>query len=155
VGENLERTLLTAAEAAHHIITSPPTGVKNMSEWAKKQACWAQLQRMQIKYGPWIMKCLIDTADAAAVVKAARQDIALDDAIDAQKQVFDLGADYWRDALSWGRTKRLLAPSEAVVLALCANMPTKLPTDRQCVIAMTALNKILDAGYSAAEAAEE
>lgn len=155
VGESLERSLLVAAEAAHHVITSPPTGVKNMSEWAKKQACWAQLQRMEIEYGPWIMKCLIDPAEAAAVVKAARREVSLDNGIDAQKEVFDLGADYWRDALSWGRAKRLLAPREAGVLALCAGMPMKLPSEKQCIVAMAALHKILDAGYSAAEAAAE
>jgi hypothetical protein len=39
VSEPLARALMTAAAAAHDVITHPPVGVRNMSEWAKQQAC--------------------------------------------------------------------------------------------------------------------
>ena len=41
----LERASMAAAEAANRVITNPPPGVRNMSEWAKKQACWAELAK--------------------------------------------------------------------------------------------------------------
>ncbi|MFN7883474.1 MAG: AIPR family protein, partial [bacterium] len=40
VPDALQRALLLAAAQAHGVITHPPAGVRNMSEWAKQQACW-------------------------------------------------------------------------------------------------------------------
>ena len=38
----LEEALKVTAKAANEQITNPPDGVRNFSEWAKKQACWKE-----------------------------------------------------------------------------------------------------------------
>ena len=38
VPEALQAALLLAAAEAHDVVTHPPVGVRNMSEWAKQQA---------------------------------------------------------------------------------------------------------------------
>lgn len=40
VPEAMMRDLLAACEAAADVLTSPATGLKNVTEWAKKQECW-------------------------------------------------------------------------------------------------------------------
>ncbi len=52
VTSELSDALLLAAEAAAEVITHPEEGVNNITEWAKKQACWAVVQRTEIDYGP-------------------------------------------------------------------------------------------------------
>ena len=64
VPPNLERACIAAAEAANAVITSPPAGIQNMSEWAKKQACWADLAKRPVEYGSDFWDNLIDQADA-------------------------------------------------------------------------------------------
>lgn len=40
VSEALLADLLAACEAAADVLTSPAAGLKNITEWAKKSACW-------------------------------------------------------------------------------------------------------------------
>ena len=50
VPEALRRALLVAAAEANNMITHPPSGVRNMSEWAKQQACWNGLKGRRLDY---------------------------------------------------------------------------------------------------------
>lgn len=50
VQEPLLKALLVAAEQAHHVITHPPQGIRNMSEWAKRQACWNDFRSRKLAY---------------------------------------------------------------------------------------------------------
>jgi hypothetical protein len=50
VPEPLLGALLIAAEGAHHAITHPPQGIRNMSEWAKRQACWNDFRGRKLAY---------------------------------------------------------------------------------------------------------
>lgn len=52
IPKGLEDALVSAAAEAHDVITNPPEGIRNMSEWAKKQACWATLQARELTYSP-------------------------------------------------------------------------------------------------------
>lgn len=56
VAKELQHCLIIAAEFANEGITSPPEGISNLSEWAKKEACWQQMQ----KYIPALTKKLPD-----------------------------------------------------------------------------------------------
>lgn len=74
---NLDDALLVAAEAAQSVILSPPPGLKNMSEWAKKQACWKALSDRAVQYSQELKDLLIEPDDALAEVRDARNDKAL------------------------------------------------------------------------------
>ena len=58
------RALLLAAAEAHDVITHPPAGVRNMSEWAKQQACWNGMKGRTLNYDDDFETCLtlVDTA---------------------------------------------------------------------------------------------
>ena len=60
VPSDLKEALIKAAAVANSVITNPPTGVRNMSEWAKKPDCWTRLQKQVIDYGPRFLCCLVD-----------------------------------------------------------------------------------------------
>jgi hypothetical protein len=51
VSQGLKRLLLTAAKGAQEVITHPPEGVRNFSEWAKKEMCWKWLAEKNLEYG--------------------------------------------------------------------------------------------------------
>src|SRR5690606_23632372 len=59
VPEALQRALLIAAAEAHDVITHPPVGVRNMSEWAKQQACWNGLKGRRLSYDSDFDGCLV------------------------------------------------------------------------------------------------
>lgn len=149
----VEAALLLAAAEAHHVITHPPEGVRNMSEWAKKQACWAQLQHRELDYQSDLRDYLLTPAEATAAVDEERKKKAVTSGIEAQSTVVSLGAEFWKGALEWGKDRRLVTPKEAGILETCTRIPDRLPSEKQCLIAIEVLERLEADGFEARVAA--
>lgn len=150
VSPDLKLALLVAAAEAQEVITHPPEGVRNFSEWAKKQACWKGLEDRDLDYPEELDRVLIspDLADERA--REVRAEKAVETSVEAELEVHRLGAAFWVEARNWARERGLLSPRENGVLETCAAIPNKMPSDKQCAIAMAALKKLGQEGYSAA-----
>ena len=149
VSTDLKSALLLAAAEAQDVITHPPEGVRNFSEWAKKQACWKWLEDRELAYPEDFDRVLISPDIASERAKEARADKALETSVEAELEVHRLGASFWAEARNWARERGLLSPRENGVLEFCAAIPNKMPSDKQCAIAMGALKKLQDEGFSA------
>lgn len=154
VPATLVDVLLVAAAAAHHVITHPPAGVRNMSEWAKQQACWNRLKTEELQYGDSLESCLVLIESARSNVRDARSERALTDGINAQSEVVTLGGAYWSKVLEWGRAKKRLTPKDLQIVQICATIPQRLPTDSQSLHAMKLLVRLKDEGFVVAGAPE-
>lgn len=149
----LEEALLIAAAEAQSIITTPPEGVRNMSEWAKKQACWERFRKLYLSYPEEFFELLIEPEDAKTDDSEISQDENLTKSVEAQKKVFELGAPFWAEARDWGRSHKLLSPSEFGVLDVCAKIPKRIPSERQGVYALEILAKLERHGLGGAATA--
>uniref|UniRef100_UPI0040482EB0 AIPR family protein n=2 Tax=Yoonia sp. TaxID=2212373 RepID=UPI0040482EB0 len=147
VSEALLRALIVAAAEAHDVITNPPSGVRNMSEWAKQQACWSGLKTRKLAYDDDFGSCLALVESARMVVRDSRAQKMMTDGINAQSEVVTLGAEYWNDVLEWGRERKHLTPKDLQILQVCASMPRRLPTDFQSKHALDALGRMRDQGF--------
>lgn len=147
VPDALQRALLLAAAEAHDVITRPPTGVRNMSEWAKQQACWNGLKGRKLEYGEDFESCLtlVDTQRTAA--RDARAKKVMTELINVQTGVVNLGAAFWSDVMEWGRTERKLTPKDMQILQICASMPRRIPKDFEAKHAMDVLQRLRDQGF--------
>lgn len=139
---SLERACMKAAEAANDVITNPPAGVRNMSEWAKKQACWAELEKRPVAYPPEFDSILIDPEEAKSNKREERKERAAKGGIEAQTEVIAQGGEYWSQLLAFGRSVKQLTPKEIGILEVCTSMPGKLPSEKQCVIALGIADKL-------------
>ncbi len=148
VSSDLKSALLVAAAEAQDVITHPPEGVRNFSEWAKKQACWKWLEERELTYPEGFDRVLIPLDLANERAREARADKAVETSVEAELEVHRLGAPFWTEARNWARERGLLSPRENGVLETCAAIPNKMPSDKQCAIAMSALKKLLDEGFS-------
>ncbi|KXV60600.1 hypothetical protein AD947_01945 [Acetobacter tropicalis] len=142
VPEALQRALLLAAAAAHDVITHPPVGVRNMSEWAKQQACWNGLKERRLDYGVEFDSCLTLKEDACNSEREQRQRKREADGISAQSEVVNLGAEFWREILNIGRIKRKLTPKDQQILHVCASMPRQIPSELQSRHAMNVFERM-------------
>ena len=149
VADSLMRVLLVAAEASARVIVSPPAGVRNMGEWAKKQACWAEVRALKLDYKGNLENCLIDVDEARTEVRQARSDRSMSSAAEAQIKVNAAGAAFWAQLLDWARAKRKISPSEAKALEACANIHRRFPTDFQCQQAVSIQERLKEDGYPA------
>lgn len=142
VPSNLERACLDAAKAANAVITAPPAGIRNMSEWAKKQACWAELAKRSVEYGAEFWDNLIDPADAQANKRSARKDRELTSGIEAQSEVVMQGAEYWKQLLAFGRSISKLTEREQGILTACTFLPDRVPSEKQSLAALAIAEKL-------------
>ena len=146
--EPLETALVVAASEANDIITNPDEGIRNMSEWAKKQACWARLRSRNYEYGSGFEKVLVDPEEAESEVRSARQNENMATGIGMQTAVLEAGAKFWADLRRWGLEQNLLGPKADSILAICAAIPYKLPSEKQCIVAIQELERLKEKGYT-------
>ncbi|MDP3600963.1 MAG: AIPR family protein [Bosea sp. (in: a-proteobacteria)] len=146
VSEALQRALLLAAAEAHFVITHPPSGVRNMSEWAKQQACWNGVKGRRVDYGADFDSCLILNETARSSERDQRSKKREIEGISAQSEVVNRGAEFWRDLLKLGISGRKLTPKDQQILGVCASMPRQLPSELQSKHAMSVLERMRSQG---------
>ena len=139
---NIEKACLVAAEAANGVVTNPPAGIRNMSEWAKKQGCWAELAKLFLNYEADFGENLIEPSDAQARKKSARRDRELTSGIEAQSEVVLQGGEYWSQLLDFGRSINKLNGREQGILRACTLLPDKIPSEKQSSAALAIAGKL-------------
>ncbi|WP_067341752.1 AIPR family protein [Stappia indica] len=149
VPDVLKQAFLLAAAEANNVITNPPAGVRNMSEWAKQQACWNGLKGRSLDYGPDFDGCLVLAENARANERDQRRKKREVDGISAQAEVVNRGADFWQEILELGRANRKLTPKDQQILQVCASMPRQLPSELQCKHALSVLERLREQGLVA------
>ena len=149
VSPDLKASLLVSAAEAQDVITHPPEGIRNFSEWAKKQACWKWLEDRELRYPEEFDRVVISPDLANELVIEACANKAIETSIETELEVHRLGSAFWRKARNWARERGLLSPRENGVLETCAAIPNKMPSEKQCAIAMHSLAKIRAEGFQA------
>lgn len=142
----LVRALLVAAATAHKTITHPVAGMRNMSEWAKQQACWNALAGSKIDYDEDFESCLTLKDTAKTTERDERKKKRETDGISAQMEVVMLGAKFWQGVLERGISGRHLSPKDEQILRVCTSTPRQLPTELQCKHALVVLERMKEQG---------
>lgn len=148
ISEPLLRALLMAAEKANSVITHPVAGMRNMSEWAKKQGCWGSLECREIDYGSEFQSCLISAESARAKVREGRNEQRELDGIAAQTRVVDVGPEFWRGVLERGTAEGKLSPRDQQILRVCAEVPRRVPSELQARHALHVLERLEEQGVT-------
>jgi hypothetical protein len=146
VPPGLKHALTTAAEAAHSVITNPPAGVRNVTEWAKKPGCWERLREVQVVWPAATWTCTIRQAEVLASVKAAKRTQRLVSGLEAQMIVVGAGAEFWTDVRTWAVDNGQLSPKEREILLVACRMPAMLPSDKQSEVILDCFARLQQEG---------
>ncbi|TQV62181.1 MAG: AIPR family protein [Halothiobacillaceae bacterium] len=146
VPDDLIGPLLMAAEEAHKVITHPVAGMRNLSEWAKQQACWSELQSRKLDYGNGFERCLTLKETARKNEQDAKERQRELAGIEAQSLAVRLGADFWSGLLGQARSAGMLTMKDEQILKVCASIPRQIPTEKQSRHAITVLDRLKEEG---------
>ena len=149
-GPRLTETVASLAKQVQDVVVDPPTGISNVTEWAKKEGCWDRVRMLNVELPPVLREELMSSEEQQDAVRAARRDQRQLSGIEAQIAVVNAGSEFWEDALRWGRLRELLTPAECGVLEVAARMPQRTPTEKQSTKAVEVLGKLRTEGYEAA-----
>ena len=147
-GPALDEAVAVGAEQVHDVLVHPPDGVRNVTEWAKKQACWARVLKLDIDWPDVFLQGLISVERQRDAVRTGRREQRELNGMEAQIAVVNAGGQFWSDALAWGRAQQLLTPTETGILSAAAGVPSKMPTDKQSSKAIEILGKLNEEGYA-------
>ena len=150
VDDVLSQALATIAAAINEDIIHPPQGISNISEWCKKEGCWARLLEQADNIAGLLPEefraALASAEDNRHEAKTARQTQKIDNGIEVQKQVFEVPAAHWSLILKEGTSRRLLTPKEMGILKIAEQIPAKIPTEKQSAVLMEIFDKAQQEG---------
>lgn len=150
IDDVLSQALATIAAAINEDIIHPPQGISNISEWCKKEGCWARLLEQADNIAGLLPEefwaALASAEDNRHEAKTARQTQKIDNGIEVQKQVFEVPAAHWSLILKEGASRRLLTPKEIGILKIAEQIPAKIPTEKQSAVLMEILGKAQQEG---------
>lgn len=148
LSETVTRTLAGLSKAVSDVLTHPPEGRRNVSEWAKIEACWQKVRELDIGLSNLLIGELLDKDERRAQQRQGEQQQIVDNGIAAQSEVLRLGGPYWAKLLEWGNVNRLLSETDAGVLRTAAAIPRRLPSERQSQRLMEVRRKALAEGFA-------
>jgi len=149
----LENTFAVVASRVNDDLLRPMQGISNISEWAKREACWTRMLEHMDEFADLLpeefdSECL-SRDEHLTEKRSARNTQKLDNGIEAQTKVFAIPAAKWTVIHDILAAKRLLTPKEIGVLKIAMQMPMKIPTDKQCVVLLDIIGKARAEGIPA------
>lgn len=146
-GDGIVVAIAHAGGTVHEILTRPPAGISNVTEWAKKQACWERVRALPVTWPVALSDELMSAEDRRSAHGDGRRGQKLLNGIQAQMAVVKAGASFWTEALAWGRAQERLTAKEVSIVTTATQIPARIPTEAQSVKVMNVLAKLQDAGY--------
>ncbi len=139
----LERAGLDVAYQCFLGLTDPNRPVVNVTEWAKREACWESIRRSH-----WVLPDDLrsELASKAAVVegrRSARDVQKIDSGIEAQARVMAIGVQGWAAVRDFTIQRNMATPLERDLLGVACS-PRKVPSEKQSVL----LLRLLDRAHS-------
>lgn len=146
VSADLESVFAHYAFRVHEIITNPDSRYRNVTEWAKQPACWNRVSKADFHPPSNISKVVVPKELADEARRDASKDQEMLSGIALQTKVVDAGPLLWRRVRTWGSSRSLLTQKEMDVLDVCASLPARVPTEKQCEVAAEALKRLRTEG---------
>lgn len=151
IDDALTEALVVISAIVNDDLTHPPSGISNISEWAKKDSCWTRLEQRSEEIAKslpdafWSSLSTFD--DAQSEAHTAKQTQKIDNSIEAQRHVIAIHGSTWLDLRNRMIALDLLTPKEIGVMNVAAQLPSKIPSERQCMVLMEILEKSRTEGF--------
>jgi len=142
----LREALVVSAKAVHDVIVDPPVDMRNVTEWAKQQACWSRVKRLRVEWPEALATEMVGFDERREEARAAKKDQQMLNGIDAQMAVVGAGSALWREVKLWGMSKRLLTPTDQGILDVAISVPARIPSEKQSLRTIEILRSLREEG---------
>lgn len=144
----LEVQLEKIAEAMYNHLVSPNRDVENVTEWAKREACWKKAKQLDVTLSKEFLSELVSKSEEKEDKKAAGKEQKLYNSASMMIEVVNYGVENWKDLLAWGTANHIFTPQDISFLRVAVAMEKgKIPTEKQCPKIIQVLEKAKAEGY--------
>lgn len=138
---------LELAQSARAVLTAEDRPVTNVTEWAKKESCWADIKGADVPVSAAFFKSLVDPQRIIDKAKTARMNQKIDSSISAQIDAMNVGAETWLRVGEFGKEHRILSPNELSLTAKFSNGGYAVPSEAQAARLMSFLQRVEESGF--------
>ena len=147
VPEEILEQLEAIAEDVRDILTDDARPVINVTEWAKREACWEKVKNLDYELDDEISDWLLDGEAIAETKKQSRKAQKVDNSINEQIEVLALGQAFWVNLRDFGRKNRELSERDLGILSTAVGERGSLPTERQSHALMEIKRRMEEIGF--------
>ena len=142
----MEETIAFVAMIVKDVLVVPPFSTRNISEWAKQQACWETIKKLDLEWPQKFIEELICEEEEKSERKYAKKEQIMINGIEAQKIVVNQKGKFWEEVLRWGSSNNLISPREIEILKIATKIPFRIPSEKQSFVILNTLKKFHDEG---------
>jgi hypothetical protein len=144
----LEVQLEKIAETMYNHLVSPNRDVENVTEWAKREACWKKAKQLDVTLSKEFLSELVSKSEEKEDKKAAGKEQKLYNSASMMIEVVNYGVENWKALLAWGTANHIFTPQDISFLRVAVAMEKgKIPTEKQCPKIIQVLEKAKAEGY--------
>lgn len=138
-------------EISKHVynsITSPDRMVENVTQWCKQSACWERIKKIELLPIEGFETILSGAEEHANIKKEARQDRKIENTLDTQVFVLDLGEEYWKKLENWLTLNRFGTEQEIRALKFATKFSSGIfPDEKQSKYLVNLRQKAVQEGF--------
>ncbi len=148
ISHALELQLESIAEAMYNHLVSSTREVENVTEWAKREACWKKAKQIDIALSGEFVSELVSKSEEKEDNRVAGKEQKLYNFASAMIQVADYGTEGWKKLLDWGTANHVFTPQDISFLRVAITIEKgKFPSEKQCLRIMQVLEKARSEGF--------
>lgn len=122
--------------------------VENVTEWAKREACWERAKQVGVSLMPGFVSELIYKSVAKEEAKKEKVIQKQTNRINAMVDVANYGVENWKKLLEWNSTHPVLTLKDIEFIKLAVLMESgKFPSENQCSVILKILEKARLEGF--------
>lgn len=146
--KGLHEQLLKTTKEMLNFITRDDRLTLNVTEWCKKEECWKRASNYNFELIDSFVQSLIDISIIKQDELESKKDRKLENEINADVEVINLGQDYWEKVYKWGIEQKILTPFESDLLKIASSFMNtgKIPSSKQCNSILTIKNRLIQEG---------
>jgi hypothetical protein len=139
--------LVETAESVREVLVDPRRPVTNVTEWAKRAACWEKVKEIPFDFPPELADWILSTDEVREKKIDGKKVQKLDNGIEAQKTVLELGNRYWISLRDFGRQMNKLSETDLSIIRSATGETGKLPSEKQSIRLIEIRDRMVDLGF--------
>lgn len=129
--QNVLDVAVEIAQSVQAALTSEHRPTQNVTEWAKKVACWDLVRAVPIRLPEAFLARLADPATVAQRGRTGKETQKIDNGINQQTRVFEIPKEHWLELREFSLGNGVASPTDLSILDLVTGRKSGLPTERQ------------------------
>ncbi len=148
VPDEIGLELIKLSKVVFEHITSEKRKITNVTEWCKKIDCWNLLKEKIYILNENLELFLIEKDKEIKLLREGKKEQRFENAIAIQTEIIQVGQDYWKRLLTFGKSKNLISEIDESVIKAAINLGVgKIPSDKQSQRILDIRNRIVDEGF--------